>query len=79
MIVSRATIRRTLSGEPSQAALDGVPEEERGALLDDLGREDKPTPAGVGLPPPKVRRLEGRASPLSQQARTGRSSLLGDR
>lgn len=79
MIVNRVTIRRTLSGEPSQAALADVPEDQRGAVLDDLEREDEPTPAGVGLPPPKVRRLEGRASPLSQQARTGRASLLGDR
>lgn len=77
MIVSRATIRRNLSGEPSQAALDGVPEEERTRVLDDMDKEE-PTPAGVGLPSPKMRKLQGRASPLSQQARTGRAGLLGD-
>lgn len=83
MIVNRATIRRQLNGDPPRPAFDGVDDDMRGSVLDDLEGEPvvdrTATPAGVGLPDTQTRKLSGRASPLSQQARTGRSSLLGDR
>lgn len=74
MLINRATIRRQLSGEPPEDT--GSPEM-RGAALDDLGADA--IPAGGGLPSPEERIKQGRASPMTQQARTGRASLLGDR
>lgn len=73
-VVNRATIRRQLSGEPPEDL--GSPEA-RGAALEELGTDA--IPAGPGLPPNETRAMQGRSSPLSQQARTGRASLLGDR
>jgi hypothetical protein len=75
MLINRATIRRQLAGEPPEDL--GSPEARAGAL-DELGASDA-IPAGPGLPPNETRAIEGRSSPLSQQARTGRASLLGDR
>jgi hypothetical protein len=75
MLINRATIRRQLAGEPPEDT--GSPEARAGAL-DELGAADA-IPAGPGLPPPETRAIEGRSSPMSQQARTGRASLLGDR
>ena len=75
MIVNRATIRRTLSGEPPEQVDPAL----RTAALDDLSANPDAVFAGGGLPPPEQRIAQGRASPLTQQARTGRASLLGDR
>jgi hypothetical protein len=74
MLINRATIRRQLSGEPPEDT--GSPEA-RASALDELGADALPT--GPGLPTPEQRIKQGRPSPLSQQARTGRASLLGDR
>jgi len=74
MLVNRATIRRQLSGEPPEDT--GTPEQ-RAAVLDDLSSDA--LPAGGGLPTPQERIKQGSPSPLTQQARTGRASLLGDR
>jgi hypothetical protein len=74
MRINRATIRRQLAGEPPEEL--GSPEA-RGAALEEL--ENGAIPAGPGLPPNEARAIQGRSSPLSQQARTGRASLLGDR
>lgn len=75
MLVNRATVRRALSGEP----IEQVDPTLRDAALNDLSANPDAVPAGGGLPPPEQRIKEGRASPLSQQARTGRAGLLGDR
>lgn len=75
MLINRATIRRQLSGEP----IEQVDPIARAGALDDLSASPDALPAGGGLPPPDIRAKEGRASPLTQQARTGRASLLGDR
>lgn len=75
MLVNRATIRRQLSGEP----IEQVDPELRDEALRDLVASGSSIPAGGGLPSPEVRAKAGRASPMTQQARTGRSSLLGDR
>ena len=79
MIVNRATIRRQLNGEEIGSPLTAMEDGARNRVLDDLDAAEDATPAGVGLPSAETRKLQGRASPLSQQARTGRSSLLGDR
>jgi hypothetical protein len=73
MLINRATIRRQLSGEPPEDT--GSPEA-RASALDELSADALPT---GGLPPDDARIKQGRASPLTQQARTGRASLLGDR
>jgi len=77
MKVNRLTIRRLVNGE-QPPELQMAPDD-RMRALDDLDEPEPAVPAGAGLPQPEVRKLEGRASPLSQQARTGRTSLLGDR
>lgn len=75
MLVNRATIRRQLSGEP----IEQVDPEMRASVLDELAAPQSTIPAGGGLPAPELRAKQGRASPMTQQARTGRTSLLGDR
>lgn len=75
MLVNRATVRRILSGEPQEQVDPAL----RTAALDDLSANPDALPAGGGLPLPKQRIAQGRASPLTQQARTGRAGLLGDR
>ena len=75
MIINRATIRRQLSGEPQEQVDPAL----RTAALDDLSASPDALPAGGGLPLPEQRIAQGRPSPLTQQARTGRASLLGDR
>ena len=75
MLVNRATIRRQLSGQP----VEQVDPELRASVLDELAASDSTIPAGGGLPSPEIRAKQGRPSPLTQQARTGRTSLLGDR
>ena len=75
MLVNRANVSRLLSGEPQEQVDPAL----RTAALDDLSANPDALPAGGGLPPPEQRIAQGRAPPLSQQARTGRASLLGDR
>lgn len=74
-VVNRATIRRQLSGEP----IEQVDPLVRNAALDELSANPDALPAGGGLPLPEQRIAQGRPPPLTQQARTGRASLLGDR
>jgi len=80
MLVSRSTVRQLRSGETPTDPLAGLGEEERAALLRSLvGQSRDAIPLGGGLPGDEERKINGKAPPLSVQARTGRLSLLGDR
>lgn len=86
MLVSRSTVRQLRTGEPSDDPLDALGADERSEILRSLvfdGDGDKdalPLSGGLGrLPGEEERKVNGKAPPLSSQARTGRPSLLGDR
>lgn len=86
MILNRNTIAKVARGEDLEEpkepdALDGVGDDERMAVLDSMvsNKKRSPLPMGGGLPDEQRRKISGRTPPLSQQARTGRPALLGDR
>lgn len=81
MLVSRTTVRQLRAGEAPPDPLSGLPVDDRSSLLEGLANDAraKALPLSGGLPVDEERKINGRPSPLSQQARTGRSSLLGDR
>lgn len=80
MIVSRANIRAIRTGQEKPDPLQSMGREDAIGILDELDRDDRrPLPLGGGLPGDEERKFSGRSSPLSDQARTGRTSLLGDR
>ena len=78
MLVSRTTVRQLRSGEPPVDPFSGLGGDERDAMLRGLIGKDA-LPLTGGLPDDEERKVNGKAPPLSTQARTGRPSLLGDR